>query len=74
MAEPLSPARWFLVEAGEQVGPHALSELRDMVIAGSITGETWVWADGMPEWLQARDVPALRPPAQLTVPAPSTWR
>ena len=67
------PARWYVLVGGDQTGPFDLVDLRDRVVTGSIGPETWVWADGMPEWRQALRVPALVPPPSLGVegwPAP----
>ena len=63
----VAPARWFLLVDGERRGPMALDELRDRVLAGTLTPDSWVWADGMPEWRRAGRVPALVPPAGLGV-------
>lgn len=57
------PARWFVLLDGEQSGPFPLEEVRSAVLDGRVRPGTWVWADGMAEWRQARDVPALVPPA-----------
>lgn len=66
----LAPARWFLLEQGVQIGPFELDEVRERVLTGEIGPETWVWADGMPEWRPAREVPALVPPPELR---PAHW-
>lgn len=63
----VAPARWFVVLDGERRGPLELAEVRRHVVAGSVTDSTWVWADGMPEWRRAGDVPALVPPRELGV-------
>lgn len=63
-------ARWFLLENGVQRGPVELETMRDLVLDGTIDPDTYVWADGMPQWLQAKDVPALVPPITLR---PLNW-
>lgn len=68
---PVRPARWFLLRGDEQVGPLMLDEMRRRVLDGTVTPETWVWADGMPDWMPARRVPALVPPRHLS--APGGW-
>lgn len=67
------PARWYVLVDGQQTGPFGLADMRDRVRAGSVTPQTWVWADGMAEWRRAQHVPALVPPPTLDVdgwPAP----
>jgi hypothetical protein len=60
------PARWYhLLADGSQLGPVALTDVRELVLEGSIGPETWIWADGMDDWLPARLVPALVPPPAL---------
>jgi len=59
------PARWYHLQGEEQHGPIALAEIRELVLDGTVTPDTYVWADGMPDWLPAREVPAITPPAQL---------
>ena len=59
------PARWYHLQGEEQHGPIALAEIRELVLEGTVTPDTYVWADGMPDWLPAREVPAITPPAQL---------
>jgi hypothetical protein len=38
-----------------------------------VTPETFVWADGMPDWMPARKVPALVPPPGVE-DVPDGWR
>lgn len=61
----MRPARWYRLVDGEVVGPVDLAEVRHAVLAGEIGPDDAVWADGMDDWLPARDVPALVPPARL---------
>ena len=63
----VAPARWFVLDDGERVGPFALDEVRERVVDGRVGPTTWVWADGMPEWRHASRVPALVPPASMGV-------
>lgn len=61
------PARWFHLQQGVQQGPVDLDAMRDLVVAGTVRPDTYVWADGMPEWMPAARVPALVPPASQGV-------
>lgn len=60
-----APARWYHLQGEQQYGPIALAEARRLVTDGTIQPDTYVWADGMPDWLPAREVPALTPPDQI---------
>lgn len=59
------PARWYHLQGREQHGPIGLDEARALVLDGTLTPDTYVWADGMPDWLRVRQVPALTPPPGL---------
>lgn len=66
----VQPARWFHLQQGQQRGPVDLDTIRELVLAGAVAPDTYVWADGMPEWMPAARVPALVPPPAL---APPGW-
>lgn len=59
------PARWFHLQDDRQLGPIDLAAMRRLVVEGVVGPDTYVWADGMPDWLPARDVPALVPPDEV---------
>jgi hypothetical protein len=65
------PARWFHLLGGERRGPVGLEEVRELVLEGSLEPESWVWADGMQDWMHVKDVPALVPPRALRVTLPA---
>jgi hypothetical protein len=65
------PARWYHLQGEEQHGPIDLEAMRELVMAGTVTPDTFVWADGMPDWLHAREVPALTPPEGLRARLPA---
>lgn len=70
----LEPARWWHLEGrNDRVGPLDLDEMRRRVLDGTVAPDTLVWADGMPDWMAARDVPALVPPASTAWTLPA-WR
>lgn len=60
--DDVRPARWFVMDGDEQQGPFDLEAMRDLVLAGDLPPDEYVWADGMPDWLPAGEVPALIPP------------
>ena len=65
------PARWYHLQGREQHGPIALDDIRRLVLDGTVTPDTYVWADGMPDWLPAREVPALVPPEETRIRLPA---
>ncbi len=57
---PLPTAKQYHVSVnGQQAGPYTSSHMEQYAKAGQITGETLVWAEGMPSWLPAQQVPEL---------------
>ena len=57
---------YFMNKANKQVGPLSLDELKQK----GITRETPVWREGMPNWVQAKDIPELH--AYIVTPSPYT--
>lgn len=49
-------AIWHVVVDGDQQGPMAVSQLTEMLSAGAIDWETFVWAEGFDNWLPLREV------------------
>jgi hypothetical protein len=44
---------WYYSTPAGELGPVSRDELAAMLASGSIEPATWVWTDGMPEWLPA---------------------
>lgn len=64
-------ARWYHLQGrSDRHGPLDLDAMRRLVLAGVVAPETYVWADGMPDWRPARDVPALTPPPAVRLSLP----
>jgi hypothetical protein len=59
------PARWYHLQGRQQHGPLDLDTMRRLVLHGTVGPDTYVWADGMPDWMHARDVPAVIPPPEV---------
>jgi predicted Zn finger-like uncharacterized protein len=61
---------WHLVVDGEQVGPLPEAEIRARLGRGEINGETYIWKEGLADWLKLATVPefadAASPGAQPT--------
>jgi hypothetical protein len=55
----MSGRSWFVAVGDRQEGPYSEDEFRDLIVRGSIRPDTYVWAEGMPAWQFAGDVPGL---------------
>lgn len=74
-------AEWHISRNGQQAGPYTKEQIRQMITAGNVDKETYVWKAGMTGWEQAAHVaeiaalfsavPPPPPPAQ-TPPVPPT--
>ncbi len=65
-----SGIEWFYVKDGEQAGPATAVEVEQHYAAGVIEDETYIWREGMNDWLRFREVPefghvAPRQPVEL---------
>ena len=67
VASPTAPAPpplpgqkpFFLAIDNKQAGPFPVAVLPQYVASGQLTRDTLVWAEGMPAWTKAAEVPAL---------------
>lgn len=58
--------QYMLSINGQQYGPYPMQQLQQLVANGQLTPQTYVWAQGMPQWMMAGQVPEL---ASLFAPA-----
>lgn len=66
-------AAYFVAVAGQQTGPFDLAALSSQAAAGKLTAQTLVWTQGMAQWTQAGQVPALASVfANVPPPLPSS--
>ncbi|AKO97885.1 hypothetical protein MALG_02730 [Marinovum algicola DG 898] len=63
----------YIAAGGATTGPFDAAELKRKVSSGELTGETYVWMEGMTEWKRAKEVAQLQdilaaapPPAPVT--------
>ena len=54
---PPLTSQYYVSVNGQQQGPFDLNILRGMVAQGQLTKQTFVWKQGMPNWLAAEQVP-----------------
>jgi predicted Zn finger-like uncharacterized protein len=76
---PLRDTRspWFVMVKSKQEGPLDEAALQELVDAGTVTGRSYFWQQGMPDWKRGSDIPELAelftaaaPPPPPTPPAP----
>jgi predicted Zn finger-like uncharacterized protein len=48
---------WHIVVDGEQVGPLSASDIRARLSRGEVSGDTYIWREGMADWLKLSTVP-----------------
>lgn len=53
---------------GQQAGPFDWNQLQQLVQQGQLTQQTYVWKQGMPQWVFAGNVPELQPLFMNAVP------
>ena len=51
-----TPSLLYVLEKGQQTGPHAVDELRQRIESGELSSEDLVWCEGMPEWVAVGSV------------------
>ncbi|GHU72296.1 hypothetical protein FACS189450_09830 [Spirochaetia bacterium] len=56
---------------GVSYGPYNLAILKDIAQKGTLTGSTYVWKAGMPDWVRAETVPEIAAFITSVPPAPS---
>lgn len=71
--------KWYYLQEDKQMGPVTHEELLRLMAQGTVTLDTYVWAEGMPEWQAASAIPELSgqiPPAWGTgeLPPPGAVR
>jgi hypothetical protein len=55
----MSDRSWFYAAQGQQQGPFAEAQLRNLIARNTVTADTLVWTDGMAGWQRAGDIPGL---------------
>jgi predicted Zn finger-like uncharacterized protein len=71
-AVPLAAATehsWHIVVDGEQVGPLSASDIRARQARGEITGDTYIWREGMADWLKLSTVSDFAESGQVNDPS-----
>ena len=55
----MSNRSWFYASNGQQQGPYAEAQLRDLIARGTVRADTLVWSEGMAGWEKAGTIPEL---------------
>lgn len=66
----MTARNWFVAVGDKQQGPYSEDEFRELIARGHVRPDTYVWADGMPAWQFAGDVPELLSSGSVTPPGP----
>lgn len=78
--EAADDVEWYAVIRGTQEGPLTAAQLRGEFAKGRVTVKTYVWCDGMDEWLPIAKLPEVKalvapgPPKQTESAAPAPGR
>jgi hypothetical protein len=64
--------RWHVGVDGKAAGPYSRDELGRMVADGSVTGDSWLWTPGGPDWQRGRDVSELADLFSAPPPPPAS--
>ena len=76
MPPPPPVTQYLLSVNGQQAGPFDMQQLKQMVINGQLLTNTFVWKQGMPNWVEALQVMELQslfnsmPPPPMPMPPP----
>jgi len=62
--------QWYIAIDGETAGPYTDQQLGQMVGAGTVRADTFVWCNGMKDWVTAAEIQGLMPRARPTPPPP----
>lgn len=68
---------WFVMVKSKQEGPLDTGALAELIASGAVTGRSYFWQQGMPDWKRGQDIaelaglfaPAAPPPAPPPPPA-----
>jgi len=63
--------QWYYAQADQQHGPIPEPEFTELFEAGQLPPDTMVWTEELKEWVVARDVDGLIPPAYKPPPPPT---
>ncbi len=56
---PPMTAQFYVAVNGQQVGPLTLEQVQQMIASGQVNQNTYVWKQGLPNWVPASQVPEI---------------
>ena len=65
-------SNWYYCRNGQQIGPISMTELKEAIERGDIDGDTFVWQEGMSEWVKIPKLPHRISPALMPPPLPAS--
>ncbi|HRO11299.1 SPFH domain-containing protein [Amaricoccus sp.] len=69
---PPGARRWHVAVDGKATGPYTRDELGRLVSDGSVSGDSWLWTPGGPDWQRGRDVSELADLFSAPPPPPAS--
>ncbi len=66
----MASRQWYTAIGGEQAGPYSDEQLLELVAAGKVRADTFVWCSGMKDWAAAAEIPGLMPRSRPAPPPP----
>ncbi len=69
-APPPPPAQFYVTVNGQQAGPLSLEQIRQMISQGQVKPNTYVWKQGLANWVPANQVPEIAGLFGATPPPP----
>ena len=57
----MASRQWYTAIDGQQAGPYSDERLSELVAAGMVRADTFVWCAGMKDWATAAEIPGLMP-------------
>lgn len=67
---PPPMSQYYVAQDGQQLGPFTMEQLQQMAASGQLTPQTYVWKQGLPNWMPASQVPELGQLFGATPPPP----
>ncbi|MFH1437949.1 MAG: GYF domain-containing protein, partial [Pseudomonadota bacterium] len=64
---------WHIAVDGEQMGPYSVEQMQEMLAAGQIDEETYLWKDGFGDWLPLRDIPEFQQAGRQAMAAAASY-
>jgi hypothetical protein len=68
----MADRQWFVASGDKQYGPYPDERLRQLIADGNVAADTYVWCQGMKDWLPAGDIPGLMPATRPPAMPPRT--